>query len=60
MRKRRNRRGLRELWLIVPDASSKTLRRRVAKQVAGLNQVDELDALKWIEAVSEINDHETR
>jgi Protein of unknown function (DUF3018) len=59
MRQRRRRGGLRELRLIVPDAASKAVRRRVAKQVAGLNQRDEMDALKWIEAVSELND-ETR
>jgi hypothetical protein len=59
MRDRRRRRGLRELRLIVPDAASKAVRRRVAKQVAGLDQTDELDALKWIEAVSELDD-ETR
>jgi hypothetical protein len=56
MRDRRRRRGLRELRLIVPDAGSRAVRRRVAKQVAGLNQTDELDALKWIEAVSELDD----
>jgi len=60
MRERRRRRGLRELRLIVPDAGSKAVRRRVAKQVAGLNPDNELDALKWIEAVSELDHDETR
>jgi hypothetical protein len=60
MRERRRRRGLRELRLVVPDAGSKAVRRRVAKQVAGLNPDDELDALKWIEAVSELDHDETR
>jgi uncharacterized membrane-anchored protein len=60
MRQRRRRRGLRELRLVVPDAGSKAVRRRVAKQVAGLNRNDELDALKWIEAVSELDHDETR
>jgi hypothetical protein len=60
MRERRRRRGLRELRLIVPDAGSKTVRRRMAKQVASLNRNDELDALKWIEAVSELDHDETR
>jgi hypothetical protein len=47
MRERRRSRGLKELRLIVPDARSKTVRRRVARQVA---------ALKWIEAVAEFDD----
>ena len=52
MRERRNERGLRELRLIVPDARSKAVRRRVAGQVAGLARERESDALGWIEAVS--------
>ena len=55
MRERRRARGLRELRLIVPDARSKQVRRRVAKQVAGLNRERELDAMRWIEAVSEFD-----
>ena len=53
MRERRRARGLRELRLIIPDARSKAVRRRIAKQVAGLNRSRELDALGWIESVSE-------
>jgi antitoxin HigA-1 len=60
MRERRRRRGLRELRLVVPDAASKLVRRRVAKQVAALDQNEELDALKWIETVSESDRDETR
>lgn len=60
MRERRRRRGLRELRVVVPDAGSKAVRRRVAKQVAGLNRNDELDALKWIEAVSKLEHDEAR
>jgi hypothetical protein len=52
MRERRSERGLRELRLIVPDARSKVVRRRIAKQVAGLDRSRERDALDWIEAVS--------
>jgi hypothetical protein len=52
LRERRSERGLRELRLIVPDARSKAVRRRVAKQVSGLDRPRELDALGWIEAVS--------
>jgi len=60
MRERRRRRGLREVRLVVPDARSKLVRRRIAKQVARLDPACELDALRWIEAVSELDDDETR
>ena len=56
MRERRRARGLKELRLIVPDARSKTVRRRVARQVATLDRSRELEALKWIEAVAEFDD----
>jgi hypothetical protein len=55
MRERRRARGLRELRLIVPDARSKAVRRRVAKEVASLDRSRELEALGWIEAVSEFD-----
>ena len=55
MRDRRRARGLRELRLVVPNARSLAVRRRVAKEVAGLNQNDEDEALKWIEAISEFD-----
>ncbi|MDE2304575.1 MAG: DUF3018 family protein [Gammaproteobacteria bacterium] len=55
MRERRRSRGLREVRLIVPDARSQAVRRRIAKEVAGLDREDELDAMKWIEAVSEFD-----
>jgi hypothetical protein len=54
MKKVRRRRGLRELRLVVTDARSRAVRRRVAKQVAGLDLDRERDALQWIEAVSEL------
>ncbi len=56
MRERRRARGLKELRLIVPDARSKTVRRRVASQVAALDRSRELEALKWIEAVAAFDD----
>ena len=56
MRERRRARGVRELRLIVPDARSKAVRRRVAREVAALDQSRERDALKWIEAVAEFDD----
>jgi hypothetical protein len=55
MRERRRVRGLRELRLVVPDARSRAVRRRVAKEVAGLDRTRELEALGWIEAVSEFD-----
>ncbi len=55
MRERRRARGLRELRLVVPDARSKTVRRRIAKEVASLDRDRELDAMRWIEAVSEFD-----
>src|SRR2546423_10914320 len=54
MRERRRARGLRELRLIVPDARSKAVRRRVAREGAALDRSRELEGLKWIEAGSEI------
>ena len=60
MRRRRRARGLRELRLVVPDPRSRVVRRRVAKQVAGLNLNRERDALEWIESVSEFDADATR
>jgi hypothetical protein len=55
MRERRRARGLRELRLVVPDARSRVVRRRVAKQVEKLDRASELDAMRWIEAVAEFD-----
>jgi hypothetical protein len=55
MRERRRARHLRELRLVVPDARSKAVRRRVAKQVAGLDRYRELEAIRWTESVSEFD-----
>jgi len=55
MRARRRTEGLRELRLVVPDARSRTVRRRIARQVARLRLESERDALLWIEAVSEFD-----
>ena len=60
MRDRRRRQGLRELRLVVPDARTKVVRRRIAAQVAQLNPDSERDALLWIEAVSEFDADEPR
>lgn len=55
MRERRRAQGLRELRLVVPDSRSKAVLRRVAKEVAALDQAAERDAMRWIEAVSEFD-----
>jgi len=60
MRARRRKRGMREVRLVVPDARSATVRRRIAAQVARLNTDDERDVMKWIEAVSEFDEDATR
>lgn len=60
MRERRRRRGLRELRLVVPDARSKAIRSRIAAQVARLSRDSELEALDWIEEVSEFEADEAR
>ena len=55
MRKRRQARGLRELRLVVPDARSGTVRRRVARSVAAMDPARESEALAWTESVSEFD-----
>jgi hypothetical protein len=55
MRERRRVRGLRELRLIVPDARSRAVQKRVAKQVAGLDRARESEAMRWTESVSEFD-----
>jgi hypothetical protein len=60
MRQRRRARGLRELRLVVADARSRAVRRRVAKQVARLDPDREHDALQWIESISEFDANAAR
>jgi len=55
MRRLRRRQGLRELRLVVADARSRVVRRRVAKQVANLDLDREHDALRWIASVAEFD-----
>jgi hypothetical protein len=55
MRERRRAKALRELRVVVPDARSEIVRRRIFKQVAQLNALDERQALDWIEDVSEFD-----
>ena len=60
MRQRRRARGLRELRLVVADPRSPAVRRRVAKQVAGLDPNRERAVLQWFELVSEFDADATR
>ena len=60
MRDRRRARGLRELRLVLPDARSFSVRRRVAKQVSALDPDRERESLQWIESVSEFDADATR
>ncbi len=60
MRERRRARGLRELRLLLPDARSAAVRRRVAAQVAGLHRDGEAEALHWIEIVSDFDEADDR
>jgi hypothetical protein len=55
MRARRRQSGLREVRLIVPDARAAATRERIAAQVARLSPASELDALDWVEEVSEFD-----
>jgi hypothetical protein len=60
MRARRRTNGLREVRLVVADARSAAIRRRVAAQVARLSRETEREALGWIEAVSEFDNDAAR
>jgi hypothetical protein len=60
MRRRRHARGLREVRLVVSDARSRAVRRRIAKQVSGLTPDRERETLNWIESVSEFDADATR
>jgi hypothetical protein len=55
MRERRRDNGLREVRLSVPDVRLRSVRRRVAAQVARLDPAAEDAALLWMEAVSEFD-----
>jgi hypothetical protein len=52
MRERWRREGRRELRLDVPDPRLRSVRNRVAAQVACLDRRNEDEALNWIEEVS--------
>jgi hypothetical protein len=56
MRNRRQGRAEREVRLVIPDARSVSVRRRVGEEVARLHRTSEAEALAWIEAVSEFDE----
>lgn len=56
MRERRRKAHLRELRLVVPDARTRAVKRRLAEQVARLKPAQEADALDWIESISEFDE----
>jgi hypothetical protein len=60
MRERRRRQGLRELRLVVPDARSPAVRKRIAEQVTTLSPDSERAALLWIESISDFDADEPR
>ena len=60
LREQRRAQDLRELRLLVPDARSPTVRRRVAEQVGRLARDSEGDTLTWIEAVAEFDADKAR
>lgn len=51
MRERRRRQGRRELRLDVPDPRLRSVRKRMAAQVARLDRNNEDETLNWIEQV---------
>jgi hypothetical protein len=55
MLERRRAKDLRELRLTVPDARSRVVRRRVAKQAAALDSAAEREAMRWIESVADFD-----
>ena len=58
MRQRRRAEGRRDIRISAPDARSDAVRARVAHSVTGLDPANETDALDWIEAVSQFDEHE--
>jgi len=52
--------GKRQVRITLPNPRSEKVRQRVANSVARLSRSQEADALRWIEAVSEFDERETR
>ena len=60
LRLRRRARGTREIRIVVPDARVEEVRARIADSVSRLDPSHEADTLRWVEAVSEFDEAETR
>ena len=60
LRQRRRSRTTREIRIVLPDAREEKVRTRVADSVSRLDRAHEAGALRWIEAVSEFDETETR
>ena len=58
LRTRRPGRAEREIRITVPDARRGEMRTRAAAAVARLDPVFESEALAWIEAVSDFDEHQ--
>ena len=58
MRNRRRALAEREIRITVPDARSEHVRARVAESVSRLDPAHEADALAWIEAVTDFDEHQ--
>jgi ribosomal protein L28 len=56
MRERRRSEGLREVRLLVPDVRAEATKLRVATQVLRLSKASEVEALEWVEQVSEFDE----
>ncbi len=55
MRKRQREAQRREIRLTLPDARLRQVRERIADSVARLDPAAEVEALRWIEAVSDFD-----
>jgi hypothetical protein len=56
MRARRRAQQSRELRLILPDARTRAVRQRIARQSMALNEASEAAALAWLESVAEFDE----
>ena len=59
-RKRRRESQLREVRMTLPDARLQQVRERIADTVARLDPAAEDEALRWIEAVSDLDESPAR
>ena len=59
-RKRRRESHFREVRMTLPDARLQQVRERIADTVARLDPVAEDEALRWIEAVTDLDESPAR